>query len=174
MRQAASSWNQFFQETYENLWPQVYQYAYYRLQNREEAEEISQDVFQKVFQQVKKGNVEEDKIRAYVFTAARNTIYDTWRQRGRSPKVVEINQVGEKNLAVTESHMIEENILLREALDALPELYRKVLIWRVVEGRPLKEVAETLSKPVGTVKSLQFRGVEKLREILKEGGYFNG
>lgn len=173
MKPASSSWNKLFQETYETLWPQVYQYAYYRLQNKEEAEELTQEVFQKVFQQVKKGNVEEDKIRAYIFTAARNTIYDTWRQRGRSPKVVEMSQVSEKNLAVPESHMIEENIVLREALAKLPELYRKIIIWRIVEGRPLKDVADELSKPVGTIKSLQFRGVQKLKDILEEGGYFN-
>ncbi len=173
MKPASSSWNKLFQETYETLWPQVYQYAYYRLQNKEEAEELTQEVFQKVFQQVKKGNVEEEKIRAYLFTATRNTIYDTWRQRGRSPKVVELSQVSEKNLAVTENHMIEENIVLREALAKLPELYRNIVIWRVVEGRPLKEVAQELSKPVGTIKSLQYRGVQKLKDILEEGGYFN-
>lgn len=173
MKPASSSWNKLFQETYESLWPQVYQYAYYRLQNKEEAEELTQEVFQKVFLQVKKGNVEEDKIRAYIFTATRNTIYDTWRQRGRNPKVVEINQVSEKNLAVPESHMIEENIVLREALAKLPELYRKIIIWRIVEGRPLKDVADELAKPVGTIKSLQFRGVQKLKDILEEGGYFN-
>ena len=174
MKQDTAAWNSMFQEVYESLWPQVYQYAYYRLQNKEEAEELTQEVFQKVFIQVKKGNVEEDKIRAYIFTAARNTIYDTWRQRGRSPKVVELNQVSEKNLAIPQTQMIEENIVLREALQKLPELYRKVLIWRIVEGRPLKDVADELSKPVGTVKSLQFRGVQKLKEILEEGGYFNG
>ena len=174
MTSVSSSWNKLFQDVYETLWPQVYQYAYYRLQNKEEAEELTQEVFQKVFQQVKKGNVEEEKIRAYIFTAARNTIYDTWRQRGRTPKVVELGQVSEKNLAVSENNMIEENMVLREALKKLPELYQKILIWRIVEGRPLKEVAEELSKPVGTVKSLQFRGVQKLKEILEEGGYFYG
>ena len=173
MKPASSSWNKLFQETYETLWPQVYQYAYYRLQNKEEAEELTQEVFQKVFQQVKKGNVEEDKIRAYIFTATRNTIYDTWRQRGRSPKVVELNQVSEKHLSVSEGHLIEENIVLREALAKLPDLYRKIIIWRIVEGRPLKDVADELSKPVGTIKSLQFRGVQKLKDILEEGGYFN-
>ena len=170
---SVSSQNKFFQETYENLWPQVYQYAYYRLQNKEEAEELTQDVFQKVFQQVKKGNVEKEKIRAYIFTAVRNTIYDTWRQRGRSPKVVELNQITEKMMPISENHMVEENLVLRETLKKLPELYQKILIWRIVEGYPLKEVADRLGKPVGTVKSLQFRGIKKLRDLLEEGGYFN-
>ncbi|RQD69189.1 MAG: RNA polymerase sigma factor [Tindallia sp. MSAO_Bac2] len=171
---SVSSYNKLFQETYENLWPQVYQFAYYRLQNKEEAEELTQEVFKKVFQQVKKGNVEEEKIRAYIFAAVRNTIYDTWRQKGRNPKVVELNQVTEKNSPVSENHMIEENMVLREALKKLPDIYQKVLIWRIVEGYPLNEVAERLDKPVGTIKSLQYRGVRKLKEILEEGGYFNG
>jgi len=171
---SVSSNTKMFQETYENLWPQVYQYAYYRLQSKEEAEELTQEVFQKVFQQVKKGNVEEEKIRAYIFAAIRNTIYDTWRQRGRSPKVVELNQITEKSAPVSENHMVEENMVLREALKKLPEVYQKVLVWRIVEGYPLNEVAERLGKPVGTIKSLQFRGVKKLKEILEEGGYFNG
>ncbi|SFI11341.1 RNA polymerase sigma-70 factor, ECF subfamily [Tindallia magadiensis] len=171
---SVSSQHKLFQETYERLWPQVYQYAYYRLQSKEEAEEISQEVFRKVFQQVKKGNIEEEKIRAYIFAALRNTIYDTWRQKGRSPKIVELDQVSEKNTFTSENQKIEENMMVREALKKLPEVYQQVVVWRIVEGYPLQEVAERLGKPVGTVKSLQFRGVKKLKEILEEGGYFNG
>ena len=53
-----------FNEIYESLWPQVYKFIYYKVQNTEEAEELTQEVFQKVYRQLKKQNINEEKIKA--------------------------------------------------------------------------------------------------------------
>jgi RNA polymerase sigma-70 factor (ECF subfamily) len=53
-----------------------------------------------------------------------------------------------------------------EAIDALPEEFREVLVLSDVEGMRYAEIAETLGIPVGTVKSRLFRARHQLQTEL--------
>lgn len=55
--------------------------------------------------------------------------------------------------------------LVHEALRRLPEKFRLPLVLELWEDRPLREIAETLGLPEGTVKSRLFRAREKFREL---------
>jgi RNA polymerase sigma-70 factor (ECF subfamily) len=163
-----------FNSTYESMWPQVYNYIYYKVQNAEEAEELTQDVFHKVYKQLEKSNIDEDKIKAYIFTSARNLVYDVWRKNKRRPKVIMLDDMRDKGLEIgKEDASAEDNLIVEEALKKLSPVEGEVLRLRILEGYQIKEVSEMLDKPVGTIKSLQFRALKKLRDILVEGGYFD-
>jgi RNA polymerase sigma-70 factor (ECF subfamily) len=62
--------------------------------------------------------------------------------------------------------------LVQQAIDALPEKYRIVIILRYFEAYSCEQIAEILSCPVGTVYSRLFRAHEKLRKQLKSMGFF--
>jgi len=163
-----------FNEIYESLWPQVYKFIYYKVQNTEEAEELTQEVFQKVYRQLKKQNINEEKIKAYTFTAARNIVYDLWRNKGRRPKIVDIGTLNEKGIEVEyDNQMMESNLVVEEALKNLSEEDREIITLRILEGYSVNEVSEILGMPTGTVKSKQFRALQKLKEKLSKGGYFD-
>lgn len=53
-----------------------------------------------------------------------------------------------------------------EAVEALPEDYRVVVVLSDIEGLAYQEIAELLEVPVGTVKSRLFRGRRRLQEAL--------
>jgi RNA polymerase sigma-70 factor (ECF subfamily) len=53
-----------------------------------------------------------------------------------------------------------------EAIDALPDEFREVLVLSDVEGMRYAEIAETLQIPVGTVKSRLFRARRLLQAEL--------
>jgi RNA polymerase sigma-70 factor, ECF subfamily len=59
-----------------------------------------------------------------------------------------------------------ERLEMAQALDALPEDHRTVLLLGVVEGFTCREVSEILSVPMGTVMSRLSRAREALREKL--------
>lgn len=69
----------------------------------------------------------------------------------------------------TDSEIIrtERDKLLKDALDALPESYRKVIELRHFEEMDYKQIAETLRIPIGTVKAHLFRARKLLLEKLK-------
>ncbi len=61
----------------------------------------------------------------------------------------------------------ERDKLLKEALDTLPENYRKVIELRHFEEMDYMQIAETLRIPIGTVKAHLFRARKLLLEKLK-------
>lgn len=163
-----------FDQIYESLWPQVYKFIYYKVQNKQEAEELSQEVFQRVYKQVCKNNVNEDKIKQYVFAASRNIVFDSWRKRERNYKVIQLDDIVEKEVElVDENRIVESNMIVQEALSLLSEDEREIIVLRIIKGYSINEVSRILGKPEGTIKSSQFRALNKLKQKLQKGGYFN-
>lgn len=56
------------------------------------------------------------------------------------------------------SSLIATRTTVRDALAALPDLYREPVTLRDIEGLPYAEVADRLGRSVGTVKSQVSRG----------------
>ena len=61
---------------------------------------------------------------------------------------------------------------IRQALDALPEYHRAVIMLREVEGLSYEEMAKVLEVPKGTVMSRLFHARKKMQEALQ--GYLEG
>lgn len=59
---------------------------------------------------------------------------------------------------------------LEQAIDALPDAFREVVVLVDVQGLAYREVAELLDVPVGTVRSRLSRGRSLLQEALWEHG----
>ncbi|MEA4826882.1 RNA polymerase sigma factor [Clostridium sp. JNZ J1-5] len=160
-----------FKEIYSQMWLKVYKYIYYLVQNKEEAEEIAQDVFQKIFIKYKSNRLEKEKIEPYIFRAAKNAVVDRWRQNGRKAKVITIEDMSVFDIDKYQENRITENMLVRQAMDELDVESRAVIELRIIKGYTVKEVANIMGKPEGTVKSLQFRALKKLKDNLKKGEY---
>jgi RNA polymerase sigma-70 factor (ECF subfamily) len=53
-------------------------------------------------------------------------------------------------------------------MDQIPEEFRMVVYYAVVEGLPYAEIAEVMDTPVGTVMSRLHRGKKLLRTLLQD------
>lgn len=62
----------------------------------------------------------------------------------------------------------ERRAFLHQAIDALPESYRMLILMRFQQGLPYEEIATVLSLPLGTVKTGLFRARARLRQALHE------
>ena len=60
----------------------------------------------------------------------------------------------------------EQEVLLAEILDTLPDDYREVIILRNLEGLSHDEVARRMGRSVGSVRMLWVRAIERLRQQL--------
>ena len=64
---------------------------------------------------------------------------------------------------------------IRKALQDIPEEFRMVVYYAVVDGLPYAEIAEIMDTPIGTVMSRLHRGKKLLRKLLvdyaREEGY---
>lgn len=70
------------------------------------------------------------------------------------------------------SRLIDDRVV--DAIDALPEEYREVLVLSDLGDLRYAEIAEVLDIPVGTVKSRLFRARNQLQERLREFAVASG
>lgn len=103
---------------------------------------------------------------AWMFRIARNLWIDRVRRERTAGPVEDIED--RHDIAdATGEHLAETRMELQsvsEAIDALPEEQRQVLILTCVEDLPYREAAEILGIPIGTVMSRLARARKRLAE----------
>ncbi len=160
---------------FKEIWPRIYRFFYYKLQNREEAEELTQETFRRVLPQLEAGKVEKHKLAGYTAAAARNLLVDTWRSRSRQPHTTSLDGLQEKGWDYAQQAAeVEENLMVHQALKQLNKEHRMVLTYRILEGWPVEDVASKMGRSPGAIRSLQFRAIKALKDTLEKGGYFHG
>jgi RNA polymerase sigma factor (sigma-70 family) len=112
--------------------------------------------------------------RAWLLTIVRNTFYTWLQQRNRWQEITapfdEEAHTVESGGPGPEAQLLRQAdaLLLRQAFEELPLPFREVLLLSDVENMSYKEIAETLSIPVGTVTSRLLRARRRVREALRE------
>lgn len=103
---------------------------------------------------------DESKFKSWLTRVMINACYSILRKKQRETPV---------EIVVESSDEISlEALMLRDALDRLPDKQRLPLILHYFEGFSIKETAQALGCPQGTVLSRMQRGREKLKELLSE------
>jgi RNA polymerase sigma-70 factor, ECF subfamily len=154
------------------LFDQLYNFAHWLAQNREDAEDLVQETYTKAlrgFSSYQPGT----NFRAWMYRILRNTFL-TSRTGLQATRTVSLDD-DETPLSPTDSGTPEAIVIERSnhalvhgALAALPLRFREVLLLCEVEEMSYQQIAETLSIPVGTVMSRLSRARAALREVLRQ------
>jgi RNA polymerase sigma-70 factor (ECF subfamily) len=155
----------------------IYYLAYDITGDHQEAEDISQEVFIKMFRSLK--NFRRDaKMSSWLYQITVNASIDFLRKKSSKPKrsIDEFEQINiqEQLLGGTgqsldpqrsaEYSQIQNHI--SQALQKISPKERTVFVMRHYNDLKLNEIAEILNVTIGTVKSLLFRAIKKLRKEL--------
>lgn len=157
-------------EIYDLYQPGLYRYAYRLLGNPEEAEECVAEVFARFLFALRRGQGPQRHLKAYLYRMVHNWAQDRFRDR----LTAALEHVQPQRLTSSDPPLDEAVARrwraerLRQALRQLPPRQAEVLRLRFLQGFSLEEVAEIMETTVGAVKSLQHRGLENLRRMLKE------
>jgi RNA polymerase sigma-70 factor (ECF subfamily) len=147
----------------------AYNLARWLTHNDHDAEDMVQEAFLRAFKSF--GSFYGGNARAWLLTIVRNTCY-TWLGKNRAH---EFAASGGEEIHEVESQVpnpqtlllrLEDNRLLREALEELPMEFREVLILRELEGFSYKEIADVAGIPPGTVMSRLARARGRLKQSL--------
>jgi RNA polymerase sigma-70 factor (ECF subfamily) len=144
------------------------------LGNDSDSEDIAQQVFIRIWKHAKRYKP-DNKFTTYLYTIARNLVYNESRRRSRK-RTSSTDQLAEEHhlqFPGDANHEPDNNLLeaeLRSAIDIaiqkLPENQRLAVILRRYENVPYEEIAVILKTSVPSVKSLLFRARTTLREHL--------
>lgn len=137
---------------------QVFNYLNSMLGNSEVAEELTQDTFVKVY--FKAGSLKTEHLKSWIFKIATNLARSEFRKR-KIKNLLSLSEVTDVHSSYEPS--LENEIVVEQMLSVLPEKYRIPVVMKDLNGFSFEEMAEILKKPVGTVKSLVFRGRQQMK-----------
>ncbi|MBI5771351.1 MAG: RNA polymerase sigma factor [Verrucomicrobia bacterium] len=144
--------------------PKLHAWLLSRFPTLSDHDDLVQEAFARVLRQRERGAVQSAK--ALLFAAARNLALDALRRRGVAPTIA-ITDFGEScvleatpDAAATLNHQ-QELAILTEAVRALPERCRQVVMLRHLEGLSHKEIAAQLGISVETVKVQLAKGLRR-------------
>ena len=153
----------------------IYNMLYRMLGNAEDASDLTQESFLRAYSRLDTFRAGGSFL-AWIRRIASNLCIDHFRRRGRP--AVSLDQRLEAGMEEADSavvgspaehlEMAEDSRRVLAAVQELPEKQRVVLVLRHVEGLKMEEIAKTLKMPVGTVKTLLFRGRKAVRARVGE------
>ncbi|MBN1826533.1 MAG: RNA polymerase sigma factor [Candidatus Eisenbacteria bacterium] len=135
--------------------------------DRTGAEDLLQETMIRVWRKIDDYR-ELGAFRSWVFRIATNlALTELRRSRYKQVGVEEIGEMADPEGLNPEEEWEkkERETRLKRALRALPDDHRAVMLLRVRNGMSIREIAETLSLPEGTVKSRIHYAVRRLRSI---------
>ena len=147
-----------FEELAMPLFEQLYNFAHWLTQNREEAEDLVQETYAKAlkgFPSFQSGT----NFRAWMYRILRNTFLTSRTGLKATPTMPLDPEEEGTELAVErdtpETILFErsDRELLQRAIDELPVYFREILLLCDVEEMSYQEIAATLAIPIGTVMS---------------------
>jgi len=154
-------------ELYRAFGGELYGFALARLRDRGLAEEVVQDVFTRVWQRAEDYQGERGSLRTWLYAITRNAVVDAERRRSRRPRM----SLHEPPDVGSDADPIEQALLRWQVQLAFARLtpdHREVLHLAYVEGLKLREIAQRLGLPLGTVKSRVHYAAQGLRLALEE------
>jgi RNA polymerase sigma-70 factor, ECF subfamily len=156
-----------FGDLYELHFDRVYAYVSRRLGDRDAAQDVTSEVFHHALSNLKHFEWRGAPFGAWLMRIASNAITDRWRRQNRESGQPSEMEAVSKDPSPEEAH---HRARLFALVRTLPEDQRRVIEMRFAEERSIREIALALGKTEGSIKQLQFRGIQKLREEVASAG----
>jgi len=166
-----------FAKLYDQYYPKIFGYILRRTANLEAAQDITSEAFFNALRKLWQFRWRNISFSSWLYKIATNEINQYFR-KAEYKKSLSLEELQEQGFEPISSHdpeseLIEAQEQLKQYQDfleiqgkivRLPAKYQEVIALRFFEQKQIKEIAEILGKKEGTIKSLLYRAVEKLRE----------
>jgi RNA polymerase sigma-70 factor (ECF subfamily) len=152
-----------FADLYEAHFNRVYAFIVRRVSDRDVAQDLTADVFHQALANLARYEWRGVPFSAWLFRIAANAVIDRGQRIARERHVPEPDPPEEASL-----EDIEERARLFQLVETLPPDQRRVIVMRFAEQRSIRDIAGALGRSEGSIKQLQFRGLENLRARIGE------
>jgi RNA polymerase sigma-70 factor (ECF subfamily) len=165
-----------FDRLYDLIAPRIHGLLRQMLNDEKEVEDVMQDGFVQLWDRASSFDPDRSKAYTWAVMIFRNKAIDRMRMLGRRNRLVESAALAGVSLSAMPPAMADAALqaseragVVREALNELPDEQRQLIECAFLKGLTHHVIAESLSMPLGTVKTNIRRGLLRLRDLLKGG-----
>jgi RNA polymerase sigma-70 factor (ECF subfamily) len=155
----------------------VYNHAFRMMGEQETADDATQNTFISAYKHLK--SFRGGSFKAWLLRIVTNACYDELRRRKRRP-TVPLEPLDDSGEEVESARWMEDPVdqpeeqverfelqkAIQHCLDNLPDEFRLAVVMVDVQGMDYMEAADTLGKPIGTIKSRLARARLRMRDCL--------
>jgi RNA polymerase sigma-70 factor (ECF subfamily) len=155
-----------FADLYESNFERVYAYVVRRVRDRDEAQDITADVFHLALKSLPRFEWRGVPFAAWLFRIAFNEIADRSKRIARrhdQEREISFEATNDRGEVVAGVEEAERRGRLFGLVERLPRDQSRVIVMRFTEQKSIREIATALGRSEGSIKQLQFRGLQNLR-----------
>jgi RNA polymerase sigma-70 factor, ECF subfamily len=157
-----------FGELYEINFERVYAFIAWRVGDRDAAQDLTSEVFHKALANLRRFEWRGTPFASWLLKIAANAIADKALRGAKELVVADPPEIAEDASVLVDIEEVERRARLFRLVEQLPEDQRRVIAMRFAEEKSIREIAKKLGRTEGAVKQLQFRGLQSLREQIKD------
>jgi len=162
---------QAFGLLYDTYVDTVYRYIYYRVGSTALADDLTSETFLRALRRISSFTWQGRDIAAWLVTIARNLVFDhfkssRFRLEVTTGEMLEADRVQDGPEDAVLAALT--NVTLLEAVKRLNPQQQECVVLRFLQGMSVAETARIMGKNEGAIKTLQYRAVRSLAQLLPE------
>lgn len=155
-----------FSRLYESYIDRIYDFVYFKTYHKETAEDITGNTFMKAFDRIQQFDPGKGMFIAWLYTIAKNEVNDFFRKKHPVLSLEDIWDIPAETDVEIDAINRENFYTFQKYLLTLPACKRDILILRVWQDLPFREIAAILNQSEGQCKMTFYRLIEKMKQEL--------
>jgi RNA polymerase sigma-70 factor (ECF subfamily) len=155
-----------FGELYDLYIRKIYDFIYYKTHHKETAEDITSAVFIKAFEKIKSFDHAKGSFSSWVYRIARNSVIDHYRTKKASINIDDVWDLSGKEDMSRDLDTAQKLEKVEKYINALNGEQRDIVMLRVWQEMPYKEIAEIMGKSEASCKMAFSRAMGELRSTM--------
>ena len=155
-----------FGKLYDVYVDKIYRFIFYKTSHKETAEDLTSETFTKALKSIGGFSANKGTFQAWLFKIARNTVIDFYRTKKNLVNIEDVWELGHtdnlQNVLSTQDDLRK----VREYLSKLSPRQREIVILRVWDNMPYKQIAEIVNETEANCKMIFSKTIKKMKNDL--------
>ncbi len=161
--------NEYFEQIYDDYRDKIYQFLYYKVNNKEIAEDLTNDVFFSVYKNLHTYDASKSFISTWLYAIAYNRLKNHYKSRKDTVYNIEYMIEMSDQIHIIKYDFFEQEewrLVLKNVMDELPEKNRRIVLMKYYCNMTSREIGKCLDISPGNVRIILKRSLAILKNKL--------